>query len=545
MLPLSFVAEPGAFGEVAGDLLPESLSASVVLALGVGAGTLLLGTALAALVSFWDFPGRALAGLGPVLPLAMPGYVLVFVLLGQYDASSELQRGLRAVFGQGFQLPEIRSTVGTIAVLTLVLYPYVYALARASFLGQSRDVLEAARSLGMSHRRAVARVAVPMARPALAAGAALAMMEALADFGAVNLLGYRAMTDAIYRVWYGTYDQAAALQLATVLVGLTATLVVLERLMRGRARYLGALTRGEAVEPRRLRGVAAVAAPVLPALLLLVVLVAPLAQLVIWSVDSLGEGVAAADLGEAAVLTLMLAAIAALVTVAGATLVVYARRRNPSPATRLSARLGLVGYAVPGTVVVVAVFVPLAWVDHRLNDAADALLGLDIGARRDGLGARAGGRLRGQVPGACDRFCRNPDGPRGRIDRRRRTEPRRGAPASAHRGAPPTALAGLGDGRAAGLRRGDEGAAGHRPAAPAGRRHARRGGLGGDQGLTLRHSCPARPDDRARRPGARSRDDATGPHDRARARGNERYSTGIPWRIVFSVTMCGSTNWSR
>jgi iron(III) transport system permease protein len=379
VMPLSFVAEPGAFGDVAGDLLPESLSASVVLALGVGAGTLLLGTSLAALVSFWDFPGRRWLDWGLVLPLAMPGYVLVFVLLGQYDVSSELQRGLRAVLGDGFQLPEIRSTAGTITVLTLVLYPYVYALARASFLGQSRDVLEAARSLGMSYRRAVARVAVPLARPALAAGVALAMMEALADFGAVNLLGYRAMTDAIYRVWYGTYDQAAALQLATVLVSLTAALVVLERLLRGRARYVGALARGEAVQPRRLTGPAAAAAAVLPTLLLLVVLVAPLAQLLIWSVESLGEGAAAADLGQAAVLTLLLAAIAALVTVGGATLVVYARRRNPSPATRLSARLGLMGYAVPGTVVAVAVFVPLAWMDHRLNDAADAVLGVDIG----------------------------------------------------------------------------------------------------------------------------------------------------------------------
>jgi iron(III) transport system permease protein len=379
VLPLSFVAEPGAFGDVAGDLLPESLRASLVLALGVGAGTLLLGAALAALVSFYDFPGRRWLDWALVLPLAMPGYVLVFVLLGQYDASSELQRALRALFGDGFQLPEIRTTGGTIMVLTLVLYPYVYALARASFLSQSRDVLEAARSLGLSQRRAILRVALPLARPALAAGVALAMMEALADFGAVNLLGYRAMTDAIYRVWYGTYDQAAALQLATVLVMLTATLVVLEQLLRGRARYVGALARGEAIEPRRLRGPAAWAAPVLPVLLLAVVLVAPLVQLVVWSIESLGEGAAAADLAQAAALTLLLAAIAALLTVGAATLVVYARRRSPSPSTRLAGRLGLVGYAVPGTVVAVAVFVPLAWFDHRLNDAAEAVLGLDVG----------------------------------------------------------------------------------------------------------------------------------------------------------------------
>ena len=216
-----------------------------MLALGVGAGTLVLGGALAALVSFYDFPGRRWLDWALVLPLAMPAYVLVFVLLGQYDASSPLQRALRAVLGDGFQLPEIRSAPGAIAVLTLVLYPYVYVLGRAAFLDQSRETFEAARTLGMRHAGAIRRVALPMARPALAAGSALAVMEALADFGAVNLLNYRAMTDAIYRVWYGAFDQPAALQLATLLVSLTLSLVAVERLLRGRARYHGAL------DPRR------------------------------------------------------------------------------------------------------------------------------------------------------------------------------------------------------------------------------------------------------------------------------------------------------
>ena len=379
VLPLSFVAEPGALGQLSGDLLPESLRASLVLALGVGTGTLVLGAALAILVSFYDFPGRRWLDWALVLPLAMPGYVLVFVLLGQYDASSPLQEALRDVFGSGFQLPEIRSTAGTIAVLSLVLYPYVYALARAAFLGQSRDLIEAARGLGSSYPRTILRVAVPMARPALAAGVALAMMEALADFGTVNLLGYRAMTDAVYRVWYGAYDQAAALQLATVLVSLSLGLVVLERLLRGRARYLGALSRGEAVVPKRLGPLAGALALALPALLLTVVLVAPTLQLIVWSVESLDEGAALRDLAEAAVLTILLATIAALLTVAAATLIVYARRRRPTRSARAAVRLGALGYAVPGTVVAVAVFVPLAWVDRRVNDAAEALLGLDVG----------------------------------------------------------------------------------------------------------------------------------------------------------------------
>jgi iron(III) transport system permease protein len=365
VLPASFLTSHGAFDQIAADLLPEALRASAVLALGVGAGTLALGGGLAALVSFYDFPGRRWLDWALVLPLAMPAYVLVFVLLGQYDADSPLQRAARDVLG--VQLPEIRSTGGAIAVLTLVLYPYVYVLGRGAFLEQSRDTFEAARSLGLSHARAIVRLALPLARPALAAGAALAVMEALADFGAVNLLNYRAMTDAIYRVWYGAFDRAAALQLASVLVTLTIALVVVERMLRGRARYHGALARGEAVVPRRLRGPRAWLAAAVPLALLAVVLVGPVVQLTAWSVRSLGEGEAAADLARAALTSLGLAGVAALIAVAAATVVVYGRRTQPSRLGNASARVQTLGYALPGTVVAVAVYIPLAWLDRRID----------------------------------------------------------------------------------------------------------------------------------------------------------------------------------
>jgi iron(III) transport system permease protein len=369
VLPASFVTDPGAFDQIADDLLPDALRASAVLALGVGAGTLVLGGGLAALVSFYDFPGRRWLDWALVLPLAMPAYVLVFVLLGQYDADGWLQRAAHDVLG--VQLPELRSTGGTILVLTAVLYPYVYVLGRAAFLEQTRDTFEAARSLGLSHARAIGRLALPLARPALAAGVALAVMEALADFGAVNLLNYRAMTDAIYRVWYGAFDRAAALQLATILVSLTVALVLLERMLRGRARYHGALARGEAVVPRRLRGPAAWLAAAVPVALLAVVLVGPLVQLAVWSVRSLGEGATGADLAQAALTSLGLATVAALVAVAAATVVVYGKRTRPSRVGGVTARLQTLGYAVPGTVVAVAVYIPLAWLDRRIDGVFD------------------------------------------------------------------------------------------------------------------------------------------------------------------------------
>lgn len=378
-LPLSFVGQGQALDQIGASLLPEALKASVVLAAGVGVGTLLLGGGLAALVSFYDFRGRRWLDWALVLPLAMPAYVLVFVLLGQYDFASPAQRVWEVVFGAGAQLPEVRSPVGAILVLTLVLYPYVYLLARAAFLGQSRELLEASRSLGLSHRRAIVRVALPLARPALAGGVALAVMEALADFGTVNLLGYRALTDAIYRVWYGAFDQAAALQLASLLVGLVLTLIAVERLLRGRARYHEARTHGAAAAPLRLTGVRGAIAFALPALLLVVVVFAPVAQLVAWSLGSLREGTFDAGLGRDALNSLLLAASAATLAVCVATTVAYGQRVSPSRAGAIASRVASLGYAVPGTVVAVAVFVPLTWIDHRIGDLAGTLLGVDAG----------------------------------------------------------------------------------------------------------------------------------------------------------------------
>jgi iron(III) transport system permease protein len=263
-------------------------------------------------------------------------------------------------------------------VLTVVLYPYVFVLGRAAFLEQPRDTFEAARVLGLSHGRAVVRVALRSARPGLAAGVALAVMEALADFGAVNLLNYRALTDTIYRIWYGTFDRDGALQLATLLLSLALTLLVLERLLRGRARYLGALTRGEAVIPRRLHGPRAVLACALPALLLIVVLVLPVLQMLVWAAGSLDTPGLVDRLAGDAGTTLLLAAAAAALASALATLIAYGRRVAPSRTGSALGRLTTLGYALPGTIVAVAVYTPLAWIDRRLIDGAEAV-GIGIG----------------------------------------------------------------------------------------------------------------------------------------------------------------------
>ena len=247
-------------------------------------------------------------------------------------------------------------------MLTAVLYPYVYVLGRSAFLGQSRQTLEAARSLGCTYGQSVRRVALPLARPALAAGMALAVMEALADFGTVNLLGVQALTNAIYRVWNGAFDQAAALQLATVLVGLTLGLVA------HRARCCGAApatTRRSGGATRWSRGACAAGArgsrrPARWALLL-VVFVAPVAQLVAWSVETRRRRPRRrpTSAGRPAARCCSAHRRGSLAVVA-ATLLVYGRRIRPSRPGVFAAAAHTLGYAVPGTVVAVAVYVPLA-----------------------------------------------------------------------------------------------------------------------------------------------------------------------------------------
>jgi iron(III) transport system permease protein len=349
-LPLSFIFAPGGLSEFSG-FVPEAAVATAILVAGVGAGTLVVGTALAALVSFCDFPGRGWIEWALVLPLAMPGYVFT-------------------LFALGLDVPGIRSALGAVCVFTLVLYPYVYLLARAAFLAQSRTLLEAARGLGLSRPAAIARVALPLARPAILGGVALALMEALADFGTVNLLGVRTFTDAIYRVWFIGFDRDAAMQLATLLVSVTLALLVLERLARGRARYAELAARGDVAPPVRLRGAAAALAVIGPLALVGLVVAAPLAQLAAWSLESIREGLLSPEFATDARNSLLLAGMSALLVPLAATLLAYGARASRSRLAAGAARTATIGYGLPGSVVAVAVIVPLGWIERRIDGVA-------------------------------------------------------------------------------------------------------------------------------------------------------------------------------
>ena len=358
--------------------LPELISNTLALVAGVGAGTLVVGAGLAWLIVTYRFPGCRALEWALVLPLAMPAYVIGFALLGLFDFSGPVQSALRRWMGPGARLPEFRSYWGVVLTMTLVFYPYVYLLARAAFREQGAATLETARSLGRSQMRAFVAVTLPLARPSLVAGVSLAMMEALADFGTVATFGYRTLTEAVYRVWYGMFDRAAAAQLASLLLLFALCLLALERSLRGRARFTQNPRRGPGVTPRPLSGWKAAAATGTGFAILGAAFVLPLAQLIIWAADAGGRWRAASFaslLGN----TLTLAALAAVSALVLALLLAYATRLSPSAPVRASARMASMGYALPGAVIAAGVLAPLAWVDHVFGHAVAWAFGHSAG----------------------------------------------------------------------------------------------------------------------------------------------------------------------
>jgi len=269
---------------LAQTVLPGLLRNTAVLIVGVGLGVFILGVGLAWLTALCDFPGRRLFDAALMLPLAIPAYVFAFVAVGLLDFSGPVQSWLRTQFGE-IWFPPIRSAGGVIAVMVLAFYPYVYMLARAAFLAQGRSMFDTGRAFGLSPLRAFWRVALPVARPAIAAGVILALMETLADFGAVSVFNYDTFTTAIYKSWQGLFSLPAAAQLSSLLLLFIALALVSERALRGRARFHIGHKHGR--EQRiRLRGARAGLATGACALVLLLGFAVPLTQLLVWAAEA-------------------------------------------------------------------------------------------------------------------------------------------------------------------------------------------------------------------------------------------------------------------
>jgi iron(III) transport system permease protein len=352
---------------------------TLILIAGVGVGVLLLGVGLAWLIAMYRFPGRQLFEWLLILPMAMPAYVMGFVFLAIFDYVGPVQHTWRWMLGPKTWFPDIASPGGVVLVMTLVLYPYVYLLTRTAFSEQSAGTVEVARSMGLGERGVLWRVMLPLARPSIAAGLALALMEALADFGTVSMYGYSTFTVAIYRVWFGLFNREAATELAGVLLCFTFGLLFLEHRMRGRARFSQIGGGARLLSPRVLLGWHAWAASAICAGVVIAAFFIPVLQLLYWALSTLRGPGADARYPIFLLNTLMLAGVTALIAVVAAVVLAYSLRLSRSGMVRFFTRFASMGYALPGSVIAVGVLLPLAFLDHTLDDFLRRGFGVSTG----------------------------------------------------------------------------------------------------------------------------------------------------------------------
>jgi iron(III) transport system permease protein len=379
---LSLTAPDTVWPQLARTVLPATLIDTGILLAGVGLFTLAFGAATAWLVTMCRFPGRALLDRLLVLPLAMPTYIVAYAYVELLDYSGPVQGALRTVFGwstaRDYWFPEVRSMGGAVLVLSAVLYPYVYLTARASFVQQSVCVLEVARTLGRTSTGVLWSVALPLARPALAGGVALAAMECLNDLGAVQYLGVRTLSVSIYTAWLQQSSLGGAAQIALVAVAIVLALLMAERALRGHGRFHHSTGRYRAIPFTDLEGWRGAAATAFCAVPVVVGFVAPFGLLLAQATAHVSEAFAA-SFWTAVRNSIGVAAAGAAVSVALGLALAYARRVAPNAVVRVAVRGAGLGYALPGTVLALGLIIPLAAFDNRVDALLRASFGVSSG----------------------------------------------------------------------------------------------------------------------------------------------------------------------
>ena len=368
---ISFLFSPSTetWQHLADTVLSDYVVNSLILMVGVAAGAGSMGVTMAWLVSMYDFPGRRLFTWSLLLPLAMPAYIIAYTYTGMLEAGGPVQVWIREFFDLSYGeywFPEIRSIGGAICMFSLVLYPYVYLLARSAFLDQSVCALEASRTLGCGPWRSFFQVALPLARPAIVAGMSLALMETLADYGTVHFFGVATFTTGIFRTWFGLFDETAAGQLSAMLMGFVFVLILLERWSRRRAKFHHATNRYQSLPNVRLprwRALLCTAACLIP---LFLGFILPFLQLSSWALDTWQTMV-----DESFLLlvehSFLLAGAAAVLTLIPGLILAYANRISPGKAQGFLTRLSSMGYAIPGTVIAIGIMIPFGWLDNTID----------------------------------------------------------------------------------------------------------------------------------------------------------------------------------
>ncbi len=367
------------WNHLASTVLPRYIRTTLGLMAGAGAGTAVIGVASAWLVTLCRFPGRRVFEWALLLPMAMPAYVVAYVYTDILEYAGPVQELLRQVFGwssgRDYWFPEIRSLGGAAAMMTLVLYPYVYLLARIAFLQQSACVLEASRTLGLGPWRSFFSVALPLARPSIVIGVSLVLMESLNDFGTVDFFSVETLTAGIYDVWLNMNNTTGAAQLATVSLAFVLALIGAEKWSRRSQRFYTTSSKYRPLPNYRLKGSRAAIAFAVCLLPVAFGFLVPAGVLLNYAARFYEESLSANFLtyaGNSLMLSSISAALAALLGL----FMAYGVRINGSPLLVAASRLASIGYAVPGAVLAVGVMIPLARADAAIDGLMRNLFGI-------------------------------------------------------------------------------------------------------------------------------------------------------------------------
>ncbi len=364
-------------------VLPQAISDTLLLLLGTGVLVIAIGTGAAWLVTAYDFPGRGVLQWGLLLPLAMPTYIIAYAYLDLLHPIGPVQSALRALLGlsspRDLILPDIRSMGGCILLFGFVLYPYVYFSTRAMFVMQMANLIEVGRTLGATRTGVFRRVALPLARPAIAVGTSLALMDALNDIGASEFLGVRTMTVSIYSTWVNRSNLPGAAQIALIMLALVVALILIERFARRRQSYAGSTQRARRLVPELLTGGKALAAFLFCAAPILIGFIAPALYLCVEAVARLRfAGLSPSLIGQIGN-TILISALATLVSLALGLTLAFTARLMRNAFTDAILRIASLGYALPGTVLAIGLLGPLALMDDAISTLSELVTGRTTG----------------------------------------------------------------------------------------------------------------------------------------------------------------------
>lgn len=373
----SISPKPDIWKHIAETILTDLLINTFILSAGTILGTFLIGVSLAWIVAVYDFPGRKIFSWALLLPFAMPAYVMSFVYLGLFDFTGPIQTFMRKFFPTAPSIPDIRSASGVILVMSLCLYPYVYLLARNAFKTQGKRGLEVAQSMGQSRTKAFFTVVLPGARPWIAGGLMLVLMEVLADFGSVSIFNYNTFTTAIYKAWFGFFSIETAAQLSSILVIIALVVVVTEQKIRSRMQYsqIGSTDLSELI---KLKGAGRWLATGYASLILSVAFLIPLTQLFLWSKEIIAEELNIRYL-ELLMNSVTLSVIATIIIVFCAIVLTFANRMGKSRIIYGMTKISTLGYALPGAVLAVGIVMVFGSMDKMINFFSMLIAGVEPG----------------------------------------------------------------------------------------------------------------------------------------------------------------------